>query len=77
MYHVLKYQGSQNFKPRYVLTIKCIAKSMETFKLLLSSNYIPIYHPIKFNYYKYFVKLFAKQPQQNLNFWILRSLSKI
>ena len=30
--HVSKYQGFLNFKPRYMLTIKYISKSKETFK---------------------------------------------
>ena len=40
MYYVSKFQGFENFKPRYVLTIKYIWKSKETRKLLLNVRII-------------------------------------
>ena len=76
MCHVSKISKFQN---TLCVDNKIYFKIQGNFKLLLN---IPIYHSMKFNYYKkqyvnYFVKIFARQLQQNLNFWILGSLSKI
>ena len=58
MCNVSKHQGFRNFKPRYVLTMKCISKSKETLKLLLniqinlSSNKIQLLQKQQFvNYF--------------------------
>ena len=46
MYYILKFEEFENFKPNFVLTIKYVSKSEETFKLslniaiILSSNKI-------------------------------------
>ena len=74
MYHVSKYQG---FKPRYVLTIKFISKSKETFKLLLNIGIILSSHKIQLLQKQQFVNYFAKNLLDTTEFKFLHFLSSL
>ena len=47
MYYVSKYQGFQNLKPRYVLTIKCFSKSKETLKPLFNIRIVLSFNKVQ------------------------------
>ena len=78
MYDVSKYQEFQNFKPRYVLVIKCISKSKETLKLLLNVRIILSSNKIQLLQKQQFVNYFVKNLRETAEFEFLhfRLLSK-
>ena len=67
MYYVSKYQGYQNFKPCYMLTIKYISKSKKTLKLLLNIGIILFSNKIQL-LRKLFVNYFAKNLREATEF---------
>ena len=71
MYHVAKYLGNQNFKPRYVLTINYISKSKETLKLLLNIQIIVSSNKIQLLQKQQIVNYFVKNLRETTEFEFL------